>query len=265
MLFRSGEYMRKRLLVLALVLFVIMGFSVSCKKSDPTQPNEPENTPVSSFTVTPSGTVVIFTHTVTQTSTETATETVLETAIDTATSTVTPTITVTATITLTSTPAPPASTCSFGVNSQGTNIGYSGGSSIRLSRFSTSTQITLSKIAYYVDFEGTMSGGSQSAAIYSNSAANAPENLITSTGYTTVSGEGWNTVNLTPVILDPGEYWLAVYLNISGTSYNINTNTQVLGSWYGGSAWSNPWTGGASNGVSGFSIRGICEDRKSVV
>ena len=236
------------LTAICLAIFLFIALMASCKKANPTQPqSEATATMIVTATVTATASVV---QSPTITSTVTFSPTITQTATITETSTIT--------MTPTNTPEPPASTCSFGVNSTGDYYGGAGGVTIRLSRFNTAAGVTLTKIAYFVQSESEWTSGYHTAAIYSNSASNDPENLVVSTTWTAMAGLGWNTVDIAPTMLPAGDYWLGVSLSVANINYNITWNSETLGGVYSGTAWSDPWNGGTSAG-GGYSIRGICE------
>lgn len=204
------------------------------------------------------------TNTRTRTSTEIDTASATPTLTDIVTGTETPSSTETCTITQTPTltPEPPASSCSFGVTGPGSYYGGVTGDVIRFSRFSTSTQITLFQIAYYISVDAPWTNGTHEAAVYSNSSSNKPQDRLAISGpmvFAVMSGPGWNVVDIPPTTLPPGTYWLGVHTDVATIAYNINSNyPETLGGWYGGS-FTDPYSNGPTSGSDGYSIRGICE------
>jgi hypothetical protein len=140
----------------------------------------------------------------------------------------TPTPTPTPTPAPTPTPTPtPAPTITMGITSVGPTVD-SGNAGLVVAQSAFLTQkANLKSLSFYI---GTVSG-SLDLALYDASGANGkPGALLAVTGpFTPVSG--WNTVMMSPLVLNPGNYWLAYEVNSNSMRFNVeySSGTQVWG------------------------------------
>jgi hypothetical protein len=101
----------------------------------------------------------------------------------------------------------PALTPTIGITSVGPRVDGGNAGLILVQSAALAQQATLESLSFYI---GSASG-SLDLALYDASGANeSPGALLAVTGpFTPVSG--WNTVTMSPIVLNPGSYWLAYH------------------------------------------------------
>src|SRR6516225_5516911 len=122
----------------------------------------------------------------------------------------------------------PAPTITMGITSVGPTVD-SGNAGLILAQSASLTQkATLKSLSFYI---GTVSG-SCDLALYNASVANgSPGALLAVSGpFTPVSG--WNTVTMSPVVLNPGSYWLAYEVSSNSMTFDVQNSSGTL-------AWGN--------------------------
>ena len=118
----------------------------------------------------------------------------------------------------------PAPTITMGITSVGPTVD-SGNAGLILAQSASLTQTaTLKSLSFYI---GTVSG-SFDLALYDASGANGSPGalLVVSGPFTPVSG--WNTVTMSPVVLNPGSYWLAYEVSSNSMTFNVENSSGTL-------------------------------------
>jgi len=118
----------------------------------------------------------------------------------------------------------PAPTITMGITSVGPRVD-SGNAGLILAQSASLTQTaTLKSLSFYI---GTVSGYFD-LALYDASGANgSPGALLAVRGpFTAVSG--WNTVTMSPVVLNPGSYWLAYEVSSNSMTFNVENSSGTL-------------------------------------
>ena len=241
----------------------VIGWSCAAKRT-PAAPVM--NTPTMTVTASPTGTVPTGTPTPSRTASHTVTATVTMSATVTPTDTpdYSPTITMTSTVTATFTltpepPAPPASNCSFGGDTAGTENGFVGGFVSRAARYNIPSQTVITHIAVYIYTIGEWTDAPYMAGIRTNSASDTPDiNVIHISG--TLTNYGWNLIDIPDTTLQAGDYWFLFASNRDDQLHQVATMPGSDMRGYGFFCIEcSELSGGVYSVGSGYAIKPICQ------